>query len=249
MAMTTADAMTTLSDHFDVAKGTAGAFFSSADADRVRLDFHAARRHSAHVRLLQFVLPTLAVCALAVFALMIRTPSSDSRGGGDKESPIPASVLSGVGLTVSYKGFTDDGGAYFVTAAKARPELLAPSRVHLDDVDGTLTQKDGRRTRLKAPKGLFDNDKGRLELFGGIDIVSSDGTKARLTRATVFVKEQRIVSKEPVYAESLNGTIRARTMVILQKQQEIVFDGSVKVRILKKATLKGSGKQSGLVAK
>ncbi len=247
--MTTADAMTTLSDHMVVEKGTAGGVFSRTDAEKVRLAFRAARRHSARVRLLQFLLPTFAVCALAVFAVMIRTPSSDSSGDSGNKAPVPASVLSGVGLRVSYKGFTDAGGTYFVTAAKARPELLAPNRVHLEDVDGTLTQKDGQQTRLKAAKGLFDNDKGRLDLFGGIDVTSSDGTKARLTRAIVFVKEQRIVSNEPVYAESLNGTIRAQTIVILQKQQEIVFEGSVKVRILKKAAPKGAGKQPGLVTK
>lgn len=251
--------MTTLSDHFDAAG--VGADVGGASVDRARLAFRAARRHTLRVRALRLVMPMMAACGLVVFAMQVRTPSpppqpaspiteAGKRAGGGLT--VPQVKLSGAGLKMlrpSYKGFTDDGGEYFVTAETARPVLAHPGQVHLEQVDGTMTQVGGRRTRLKAAKGFFDNDKGRLELFGGIDVVSDDGTTMRLARATVFVKEQKVVSKEPVVAQSLNGTIRADTMLILQKRQEIVFAGAVKVRILKKATSKPSGKQAGSVAK
>ena len=108
-----------------------------------------------------------------------------------------------------------------------------PIEEYLDDIDGTLTQANGQRMRLKSKKGLFDNKKNELELFEGIDIRGENGMMARLTRATVFVKEQRIISNEPIYAELINGWIRAQRVEILQKSRLMTFEGNVKVHLKK----------------
>ena len=212
--------------------------FAGLDARLARRAFRAARRHTLFVRTLRLLLPTIAAAAVVVFAMQVRTPSPPDSEGGKGGFDVGDIKVTSAGFKMvrpRYKGFTDEGGEYTVTAATAQPVLSQPGRVHLWNVDGTLLQPNGQRLQLNAAKGFFDNDKGLLYLSGGIDVSSADGMKARLTHATVYINQQRIESDKPVTAQSLNGTIRADTMVIMQKRQEIIFAGGVKVRILKKA--------------
>ena len=62
-------------------------------------------------------------------------------------------------------------------------------------------QANNVTTKLKAKHGLLDNTKSELELYDGIEIDASNGMKARMSRATVYSKEHRVVSKEPVDAD------------------------------------------------
>ncbi|MCB1549325.1 MAG: LPS export ABC transporter periplasmic protein LptC [Hyphomicrobiaceae bacterium] len=194
--------------------------------------FRSARRHTMLVRLLRVTLPICAVCCLAVFFLSMKR-TVKVKGGTITVSSVS---LTGDGLKMQkpkYEGYSKDGARYVVEARTALPEAGKPDRIHLDDIDGTLTQANGQRMRLKSKKGLFDNKKNELELFEGIDIRGENGMMARLTRATVFVKEQRIISNEPIYAELINGWIRAQRVEILQKSRLMTFEGNVKVHLKK----------------
>ena len=69
--------------------------------------------------------------------------------------------------------------------------------IKLIDINGELVQTGNVVTKLKAKHGLLDNAKSELELFDGIEIDGSNGLTARLSRAMVYSKENRIVSKHP----------------------------------------------------
>ena len=114
----------------------------------------------------------------------------------------------------SYFGVTKDGGRYEVRAKKAVVAFNRDAPIKLIDIDGDLVQANNVTTNLKAKHGLFDNAKSELELYDGIDIKGSNGLQARLSRAMVYSKEHRIVSKHPVDVLMPTGTVRGATMTM-----------------------------------
>ena len=101
----------------------------------------------------------------------------------------------------SYFGVTKDGGRYEVRAKQAVVEFNQNAPIKLIDIDGDLVQANNVTTKLKAKHGLLDNAKSELELYDGIEIDASNGMKARMSRAMVYSKEHRVVSKHPVDAD------------------------------------------------
>ena len=111
----------------------------------------------------------------------------------------------------TYFGLTKDGGRYEVRAKKAIVEFNKEAPIKLIDIDGDLLQANDVTTKLKAKHGLLDNAKSELELYDGIEIDASNGMKARMSRAMVYSKEHRIVSKHPVDLTMPTGRVQGAT--------------------------------------
>jgi lipopolysaccharide transport protein LptA len=198
--------------------------------DRSRA-FRSARRHSLLVRALRIALP---VCALgAATAYLITLKSAWKIGPGSLN--VGEIELSADDLSMknpSYFGVTKDGGRYQVRAKRAVVEFSRQQApVKLIDVDGDLVRANNVSTKLKAKHGLLDNAKNQLELYDGIEIDTSDGMTARLSRATILMKEHRVVSKEPVVANTPTGSVRSASMTLRTDIQEAKFQGNVAVRL------------------
>ena len=79
--------------------------------------------------------------------------------------------------------------------------------------------------------GLLDNAKGELELFDGVEIDASNGLKARLSRATVYSKEHRVVSKQPVDVMMPTGRVQGSALTLRTDTREATFVGDVDARL------------------
>jgi lipopolysaccharide export system protein LptA len=200
---------------------------SEAERDRA---FRKARGHTRAVRALRVVLPLTAVACSAVFVATLWA-SGTFRAAGisvDRVSIDPTNLTM---ENPSYDGFGKDGTAYKVRARTAVTDIRMAGPIRLDGIEGELQQPGGEITRLTAKWGTFDQKKDLLELHESIDVAGSGGLKARLTRATVQTKENRIVSPEPVWAEMPTGTIRARTMTVEGKARTAAFRHDVEVTL------------------
>jgi hypothetical protein len=85
-----------------------------------------------------------------------------------------------------------------VRAKRAVLDINPKAPIKLMEIDGDLVQPSNVVTKLKAKNGLLNNASGELELYDGIEIDASNGMSARMSRATVYSKEHRVVSKDPV---------------------------------------------------
>ena len=119
-----------------------------------------------------------------------------------------------------YEGFGEDGSSYTFTAKTARQELTNMGQIKLNEITGAVIQPDKSKTDITAMRGLFNHPAGMLDLFEQIDVVSQNGLKAKLTRATIVTKENLITSDEPVFIEFPSGNIRAKNMRLRQKARE-----------------------------
>ncbi|HUS98223.1 MAG TPA: LptA/OstA family protein [Hyphomicrobiaceae bacterium] len=197
--------------------------------------FRRARLHSGFVRVLRLALPLCAVGLLASYGLFMQHEIA-------VETATHKGVLSTGTVTPSfdnfemanpkYEGYNQkDGSRYMVTAKKAVTDLSPDKPIGLSGIDGTMFQQDGTQTQVAAVDGNFLRTTGRLELFNGVRVRSSNGMRARLSRAIVMTQQGLITSRHPVDVWMPAGHVRGNTMVLKQKIREVVFSEGVAVRL------------------
>ncbi|MDX2202359.1 MAG: LPS export ABC transporter periplasmic protein LptC [Hyphomicrobiaceae bacterium] len=202
---------------------------TSLEAERQKA-FAAARRHTLLVKTIRMVLPLAAVGVVGLYAVSLLSSLSFNVGN----VRIGQVEVTSEDLTMrnpSYFGTTQDGGRYEVRAKKAILEFNQNAPVKLVDIDGDMTQANKVKTAVRARRGLFDNTKGELTLYDGIEIDSTNGMKARLSEATIFSRESKVVSKKPVQMASPAGEIRGNSMTLNTASNQAVFLGQVSVRL------------------
>jgi lipopolysaccharide transport protein LptA/LPS export ABC transporter protein LptC len=192
--------------------------------------FAAARRHTWLVRLLKTTLPLAAMVALVGYGALVWVVVGQRPKNFD-----PGTMrIDSENLTMEnpkYDGFGKDGTRYQLRALSAVTDIKMSGPIRLNSIDGDLVQQTGAVTKIQANWGTFDQKKNELELYEKIDIDGSTGMKARLTRATVYTKENRVVSPEPVVADMPTGSVRARTMALDTKARRVSFKDAVEVRL------------------
>ena len=203
----------------------------AADAARRVRAFRDARHHSLLVRGLRLLLPITAVCIMGFYSLTLGW----SWQVGPGRLNVGEMQLTADDLTMknpSYFGLTKEGGRYEVRAKKAILELAKDAPIKLIDIDGDLVQANAVTTRLKAKHGLLDNAKSELELYDGIEIDATNGMQARMSRAIVYNKEHRIISRNPVDLLMSTGTVHGASMTMRTDTREATFVGDVKAHLL-----------------
>ncbi len=208
----------------------------ASEEERARA-FVRARRHTAVVRVGKVALPLVALVAvgsyIASLSAVHRLKVAGVQVGSVKIDPKNLTMQH-----PKYNGFGKDGSRYTIQAREAITDLKQSGPIRLNLINGEIAQPTGTVTRLKANWGAYDQKKDVLELYEQIDVDGSSGMKARLTRATVWTKESRVSSSEPVFAETEAGTIRARQMSLNTKLRQASFSNAVHV------TLNGNSQRS-----
>jgi lipopolysaccharide export system protein LptA len=208
-------------------------------SDRARA-FAIAGRHTQLVKVLRLTLPVSAVCICLAYAAMLKT--SWKLGSGQLD--VGQVELTTDDMTMKnpkYFGVNKDGSRYEVRAKRAVLDLNPKAPIKLMDIEGDLVQPSNVVTKLKSKNGLLDNGKGELELYDGIEIDASNGMSARMSRATVYSKEHRVVSKYPVELQMPTGTVRGASMTMQTDTHESTFVGDVAVNLLAGAQQSGAG--------
>jgi LPS export ABC transporter protein LptC/lipopolysaccharide transport protein LptA len=208
--------------------------------DRLRA-FRQSHRHSLLVRLLRTVLPLAAITLLAAYGIALQ---SSWRIGQGRLS-VGKLEITADDLTMknpSYFGVMKDGGRYEVRAKRAIVDFDQSQPTKLFDIDGDLIQPTGVKTKLSAKQGLLDNKSNELELFNGVDIAATNGMKAKLSRATVYTKAQKVLSREPVQAEMPTGSVKARAMTLNTNSREASFRGGVDTRLIQSGEGRGNAR-------
>lgn len=205
----------------------------STGIDRSRA-FALARRHSRIVRWLKVLLPVSALAVLSSYGIFVQ----HSVNLGDGKLKIGPIDFSSDVLTMhnpQYEGYSKDGSRFSVAARTAEQDVGQKGPIKLSTIEGSIVQPNNTATTMRATRGVFDSKANELELFDEIEIKSSDGMAARLTRAMIFMKESKIISNEPVAVEMATGTLKGNSMVLLQKTREVTFSDGVAARLTPQA--------------
>ena len=113
----------------------------------------------------------------------------------------------------SYFGVNKDGGRYQVRAKRAVVEF---NRSSADQAHRRRRRPHAKQQRRHQAQGqawtVRQCQQASLSFIDGIEIDTSNGMTARLSRATITKKEHRVVSKEPVTASTPTGDVRSAGM-------------------------------------
>jgi lipopolysaccharide export system protein LptC len=196
-----------------------------------RIDFRAAGRHSARVRILRVGIvaaASLSLVLLSVFAVF--NPFRHI-----KEALSAAGVgVEGTQITINapkLSGFRDDGQPYNVTARAALQDITTPHIVQLLDIDAKLGMADHSTTRVTAAMAIYDSKLDNMKLSGAVRIVNPSGYDVRLKSANMNVKTGGFVSDGDVTVLIDGGTVTAERMEIGDDGHHVAFDGNVRSHI------------------
>jgi lipopolysaccharide transport protein LptA len=207
--------------------------------------FRRARQHTLLVRTLRIALPIVTLLVFASYGLFVGR--AYEIGVGDGKLTIGPVSLSSDSVTAEnphFEGFNKDGDKFVVKAKSAEHDLKRSGPIGLKLIEGTLFEPHNAVTMLNAPRGSFDTKTEVLELEERIEIKSNTGLRALLTRATVSIKDNRIVSGEPVSVEMPAGVVRGNELVMLPKARQAVFSNGVVARFERQAPAGGAGAAS-----
>jgi lipopolysaccharide export system protein LptC len=201
-------------------------------SDRTRA-IRSAKRHSALVKLMRWLFPVLSVCVTALYFLPMQY-SVPVPGG---TATIEDYEISDGGLKMvnpRIKGVHEKYGVYDIRADHALQQATNPELMNLNVINADVVAPNGQRTVLTAPSGIFHSKKEELTFDNGVVINGDSGMSGRLKTATAFMKDNLLVSKDPVDLAFHNSTIKAQSMTYYSNEGRAVFEGSVKVHLERK---------------
>lgn len=201
-----------------------------------------ARAHSRLVAILRIALPVLAAGVASLYLISPKIQLTI----GDMNASVAGVVIEKGRLRMvnpRLEGVNNKQGAYVVTADYAEQAVANPDVIYLTEIKAEMNDAGKDWSRLSAPKGIFETKTEKLELTGDIRAAQSSGMTARLTRASIDMKKQLIMSDEPVDVVFLNGTVRSDAMTIFTGEKRVIFRDNVRVHIRKRPETKALANQ------
>lgn len=131
------------------------------------------------------------------------------------------------------EGHDEKAGSYLITADNAVQSVDAAHVIRLNSVDGKLEHPKNGILKLKANEGVFDSKTEILDLAGDIVVTGDNGVMAKLEKANIIFKTQKISSELPVYAEMNGSTIRSERVQIDGLSKTVLFLDRVRVKLIK----------------
>lgn len=200
-----------------------------AAGNRIRA-FRAAKRHSAIVRTLRFLLP---VAVLAIGGLYFR-PTQITVQTDAGEATIQDVTIAKDGLKMinpRIKGVHEKQGQYDIQAEDATQQIKNPELITLNKINGTLTAPSGEKTTLTAPSGIYHSKQEELIFDKGVVVNGEAGMSGKLQYATGYFKKNMLVSNNPVELTFHSSTINAQSMTLYSAENRVIFKGKVKVHL------------------
>lgn len=220
-----------------------------ADAGERTSALRRARMNSVFVRLMRWLLPAVAVLLLSSYAVFMQrtmTIETAAHAGKLNTGTVSTSFDNLAMSNPSYEGYNKkDGSRYRVSAKTAITDLSRDKPIRLIEIDGAFMQPDGRKTSIKAHRGMFDQSGGKLNLDGGINVDAPNGMSVTLNSAVLDTKTAEILSSEPVLVEMPDGQVRGNTMHLDQRTREVVFNDGVAAQLRPGARQANSRSPSG----
>jgi lipopolysaccharide export system protein LptC len=192
--------------------------------------FRAAKRHSVRVKAVRLLLPLAAVCTAGLYLLPSKFEIETKAG----KASIDEFQVSGEGLKMvnpRIQGVHEKHGVYDIRADHATQQVTNPELITLNTITAELTSKDGQKTVLTAPSGLFQSKKEELLFDNGLTIGGNRGYAGKLKKATAFFQSNKLITTEPVDLAYGDSTIQAQSMTLFSSEGRAIFEGNVKVHL------------------
>ncbi|MDH3770637.1 MAG: LPS export ABC transporter periplasmic protein LptC, partial [Nitrospirota bacterium] len=189
-----------------------------------------SRRYSQIVDLLRFLLPST---ALLLIILVIAWPQVIGRYGSLILPTFARGLVDRADVMrmhqPRYVGRTGDAEPYEVTAVSAYLDPTQPNQIYLDQLAADLATAGDLQMHLTAVTATYDRAREKLDLAGGIEVVTSDGYQFQTESAHINLHLGRVIGQGPVAGQGPAGQLSAERFAISDGGQLLRFDGRVKM--------------------
>lgn len=184
---------------------------------RRTLTLEAARRHSARVRFMRWVL-------IGVALLLIATLVWEFSRKGPIELLEDNANESVKMINPRYSGRTDDGLPFYLTAKEAVRTTSDSNTVELlNPVLEFLRNDSAGKSIVIAETGTYDDVNEILNLRLAVDLNTDDGYSCKTTHARIFTQTKTIEGDEPVSCTGAFGSAKGNAYEILDNYSTFVF--------------------------
>jgi len=181
------------------------------------LTLEAARKHSARIKVMRYMLMTL--CA-GLAAYLIYEFATQNKTLLIEDNPTESVKM----VNPRYSGRTTDGLPFYLTADSATRTLANRSEVALKNPVLEFIRENGAEASLViAETGTYDDVKKILNLRTAVDLNTDDGYKCKTTHARIFAKEKRIEGDERIECTGSFGLVNGNTYEINDNYKVFVF--------------------------
>lgn len=180
--------------------------------------------YSWFVRTAKIALPLL---ALGVVAVVVTRLSQDPQLAQLVELPTKEKTAAGQMQLVNakYEGVDTKGRPFTLLAASATREANAAETVLLDKPRADITLEDGAHLSVKAERGRFDNQAGRLFLGDNVTVLHDGGYEVYMRDVSVDLNARNAATTQPVRAAGPAGTLSAQNVAVISQGDLVVFGG------------------------
>jgi lipopolysaccharide export system protein LptC len=198
----------------------------SASGGKKRPKKSAIRRASRHSPLSSLMMVVLPVVAAAAFGYFLYAAGMFERATGAKTKAPPKQVSTKRVSLVKPRmtRFDKKSRTYVVRARSAAREVAKPDIVNLDKVNTEIRlPKSATRVHVTSDKGVFNRKTDVMTLISNVVMQTTDGYRATLARATVWLKTGELASKTPVILYMPRGTVAANGLEVLDNGRRLRF--------------------------
>lgn len=184
--------------------------------------FAEAERHSSRVRWLRFLLPAIALAAIAFFWASAQYAPSNMESlvesaGIDTESN------SVVMQAPHISGFEGTRRAYDVRAESAVQGLDDPKVVTFNGITGTFGLDDAGVATVNAVRAIYNGNNNTLRLEEGARVETNTGYAGSINGAEIDLEAGTMTSDRPLEMSSADGRLSADGVVVLDRGKRVTF--------------------------
>ncbi|WP_158964861.1 hypothetical protein [Chachezhania sediminis] len=169
-------------------------------------------RHSRVIAILKVMLPLAALGLMSTVFLLSRSVDT-TVAIPFAEDEIDQRTAAQQVTSPVYTGATKNGDEITVAAARARPGLMGQP-ASAEELDATISFRDGGWVTMTAPTGSMPNGSGEAEFTGGVQIDSSSGYNLQTETMIAMLDGTAIRSGGPVEGAGPAGHLSAGQMFI-----------------------------------
>lgn len=190
------------------------------------------RRRSELIRLLRRALPiAMGLILLGLLAAVITAAILGRGGPGDTQDEVVRMV------NPKFYGRASDGRAYTLSATEATRLVGGEAgRIGLTAPDLVLSGADGRKTRVQAQSGIYDETGKILRLTRDVRLTDATGNRFNTEEAVVNTETNAVRGGRPISGDGPTGRIAAGAYALYDQGARVVFAGGVKARLERGAT-------------
>lgn len=181
------------------------------------LTLEAARKHSARVKIMRYILLTISA---GLGAYLIYEFLTQNKTPFLVDNPTESVSM----VNPRYSGRTTDGLPFYLTADTATRTLANRSEVALIKPVLEFIRETGSEPSLVlADTGTYDDVKKILNLRKAVDLQTDDGYNCKTTHARIFAKEKRIEGDEKIECDGNFGIVNGNAYEINDNYKVFVF--------------------------